>query len=255
VSGPDPEPAPDGSAGWGPPPRRLLPLRWGLPDVAIAWVAGIVGSAVVAAIVIGALGIDSDDVDDHIGLLLAGLAAQNVAIIGVLALVGRLKGRGGLVRDFGLRLHLRDWWWVPAGVGLAILAGLLSAPLSELYGHDEAQGVVEALDDAAGLDLALFAISVVTMAPLAEELLFRGALLRALQRRTTNGKAVFWQAAIFALVHPLGDPSVGSLIALPSLFFLGLFAGRLAVERRDLSAPIYLHAGFNLLAAIGAIAS
>jgi hypothetical protein len=91
------------------------------------------------------------------------------------------------------------------------------------------------------------------LAPLAEELLFRGALLRALMRRTSPAWAVFGSALVFALVHPLGDPEVGSVIVVPAILTLGVVSGYLAVRSGDLSRSIMLHAGFNLLTVVGVV--
>jgi membrane protease YdiL (CAAX protease family) len=93
-------------------------------------------------------------------------------------------------------------------------------------------------------------LAVAALAPIAEELLFRGALLRALQRKTTPGWAVFVSAVVFGLVHVIGDPSVGSLIALPVIVLLGLVCGYQAVVTGDLCRPIMLHMGFNALSAV-----
>ncbi|MGH2475110.1 MAG: lysostaphin resistance A-like protein, partial [Candidatus Limnocylindrales bacterium] len=103
--------------------------------------------------------------------------------------------------------------------------------------------------------LVLFAVLVVTVAPLAEELLFRGALLRALLRRTTPAWAMFVSALAFAAVHPLASPSIGSVIAVPGLFVLGMVSAGLAIRTGTLSASILLHAGFNLLTAISVVAT
>jgi membrane protease YdiL (CAAX protease family) len=52
---------------------------------------------------------------------------------------------------------------------------------------------------------------------------------------------------VFALVHPLGDPEVGSVIVVPAILALGLVSGYLAVRSGNLSRSIMLHMGFNLL--------
>ncbi len=239
------------------PPVRV---RWGIPDVVLAWIAGLIGAVVLGAVVIGALDVPEDDISDDVWVLLASLIGQNGVMIGALALIARAKafrpqGRGTLRRDFGLELRARDGGWLAAGVGLQIALGLAILPIAELYGRDETQGVVESLDDASGAGQVLFAIAVVALAPVAEELLFRGALLRALLRRMTPAWAILASAVVFAAVHPLGDPAVGSLIAVPAILGLGLVAGYLAVRSQSLSRPIFLHAGFNLLTVIGVLAT
>jgi membrane protease YdiL (CAAX protease family) len=71
----------------------------------------------------------------------------------------------------------------------------------------------------------------------------------------TPAWAIFVAAIAFAAVHPLGDPAIGSLIAVPAILGLGLVSGYLAVKTQDLSRSILLHAGFNLLTVIGVLAS
>jgi membrane protease YdiL (CAAX protease family) len=228
-------------------------VRWGLPDVALAWVAGLIGAVVLGALAVAALDVPEDDVADDVGVLLATIVGQTAVVVGVLALVSRSKGRASLHRDFGLTLRVQDAGWLAAGVGLQIALGLALYPVAQLYDRDESQTVVDLLEDASGSGLVLFAVAVVVLAPLAEELLFRGALLRALMRRTNPAWAVFGSALVFALVHPLGDPEVGSVIVVPAILTLGVVSGYLAVRSGDLSRSMMLHAGFNLLTVVGVL--
>ena len=62
--------------------------------------------------------------------------------------------------------------------------------------------------------------------------------------------AVFVSALIFGLIHALGDPSVGTLIALPAIILLGLVSGIQAVRTGELSRSILLHMGFNTLTVV-----
>jgi hypothetical protein len=245
------------------PPVRV---RWGLPDAALAWAAGLIGAIVVSAITIVVLGVPEGEVSDDVWVLLAGLLGQNAAVITVLALIAHSKDVraaprivadwwASLRRNFGLEVRARDAGWLAAGVGLQIALGLALLPISEVYGRDESQSVVDSLDNASGVGLALFVVAVVALAPVAEELLFRGVLLRALLRRTTAAWAILISALAFAAVHPLGDPAVGSLVAVPALLGVGLVSGYLAVRSHSLSRSILLHAGFNVLTVVGILAS
>jgi uncharacterized protein len=231
----------------GPPRSRV---RWGLPDVALAWIAGLVVSVVAGAIAIGIGDVPSDAVTDDVGVLLASVVGQAIGIIGTLWLIAWRKGLGSLRADFGLVVQARDWAWLAAGVGLQIVSTLALLPIAELHGREDAQEVVQQFEDAQGVQVVLFSLVVVLVAPLAEELLFRGALLRSLLRRTTPAWAIFGSALIFALVHPLASPTIGSVMAVPALLALGLVSANLAVRTGNLSASILLHAGFNLLTAI-----
>ena len=243
-----------------PPPVPARPrIRWGLPDVGVAWVVGLVAALVVSSIVAAAAGIDTSRVSDDVGVLLASVVGQAIGVIGTLELVARRKGRGSLGADFGLvaRLPGGRWTtaalWLLAGVALQLAILPFLQIVVDVHGKAETQDVVEQFKQARGPALVLFAVIVVTVAPVAEELLFRGALLRALQRRMTPAWAVFVSALAFAAVHPLLSPSIGSVIAIPGLFALGLLSAALAIRTGNLSASILLHAGFNLLTAVSVL--
>lgn len=230
-------------------------LRWGLPDAAIAWIVGFVCAllALLPLVVIAAGRTDAPvsglPQDLEVSGILASLIAQSIGTIAALAFIGRSKGRGGLAADFGFAMRLRDLPWLPVGVGISLVAGWLLLPITELADlKDSAQEVVRQFEHANGIEIPIFALSVVLIAPVAEELLFRGALLRGLLRRTTPGWAVFVSALIFALVHVVGDPNTYYYV--PAFLALGIISGWRAVRTGNVSQSIFLHMGFNLLASI-----
>ncbi len=96
----------------------------------------------------------------------------------------------------------------------------------------------------------MIALAVVVLAPVTEELLFRGTLLRSLLRKISPDAAVFVAAGAFGLVHILGDPSVGSLVAFPAIVLLGVVSGYQAAKTGNLSRSILLHMGFNALSVV-----
>jgi membrane protease YdiL (CAAX protease family) len=226
-------------------PSPAVRIRWGLPDALVAWLVGVATTVVVAAPFV-----DPDQPDSQqVVALLVGLLAQSAGVVGWLALVARRKGRGGLTGDFGLAMRPRDLGWVALGLGLSLVAGLLLLPITDLAGvRASEQEVVKLFERARGLEVPFFALSVVVVAPVAEELLFRGALLRALVRLTSPTVAVLASALVFALVHFLGDEDAGLYI--PAFLLLGILSGWRALRTHELSQSILLHAGFNLLAAI-----
>ena len=59
-------------------------------------------------------------------------------------------------------------------------------------------------------------------------------------------------ALAFALAHPMLDPTWGTFAVVPALFALGVISGVAAFRRGDLSVPILLHVGFNLLTTVAA---
>ena len=140
---------------------------------------------------------------------------------------------------------------VGAGVALEIALAVLIYPIVHLV--NQSQDVVKDLDQARGVHLALIALVAGLIAPVCEELLFRGLLLRALRRRMAPETAVAVSALVFALAHPMLDPTWGTFAVVPALFALGAVSGVMALRRGDLSVSILLHIGFNLLTTLGAL--
>jgi uncharacterized protein len=220
-------------------------VGWGIPDAAVAFVLSLL-----AASVADTPFIDHGRLPKHLEVpaALAAIAAQTAATVAYLAFAAR-RGRGSLRADFGLRLSVRNGLWFVAGVGVAALAGVFIAPIIDAgHLHSSSQEVVRTFQRAHGLDTTFFIVAVLVVAPIGEELLFRGALLRALLRRTSPATAIFVAALAFALVHVVLDPGAG--YAVPALLFLGLLSGYEAWRTGDLSRSILLHAGFNLLAVL-----
>ena len=114
-------------------------------------------------------------------------------------------------------------------------------------------GVVDDLLDSSGAKLAVIAIAAGLLAPIFEELLFRGVLLRALLPRMGPNWAIAVSAVTFGAVHFLGGNPLGTLAVLPALIGIGAISGVLAVRSGELSQSILLHMGFNLLAVLGAV--
>jgi len=225
-------------------------VRWGLGDFFSVYLTGIVASFVLAAVGYGLSG----DKAGHAGALTIGLAllGQFGGWIVALAWVSRRKGRGSLRADFGLVVHPRDLWAIPAGIGLEIALALMVFPISDLV-QNQRQGVVNDLESAHGLHLAVLALFAGLIAPVCEELLFRGLLLRALRRRFSPVVAVVLSALVFALAHPALDPTWGTFVIVPALFGMGAVSGAIAVRRGELSVSILLHIGFNFLTTFGAV--
>jgi membrane protease YdiL (CAAX protease family) len=82
----------------------------------------------------------------------------------------------------------------------------------------------------------------VGVAPVAEEILFRGLLLPGLTQRMSTGAALLWSSTVFALFHV---PSHGIGAVAPGV--LGLVFGWSRLRSGGLAAPILLHMANNLL--------
>jgi membrane protease YdiL (CAAX protease family) len=228
------------------PPARRPRITWGIGDVVAAWFAGLAVSVVASAFV----GVHTSPTE-----LAALVIAQDGTMVVWLAVVARRKGLGSLEADFGLRFVPRGkpWWgdvsWFFAGVGLQLVWIPAIVLLQEVHGTVAKQEAVRIASRSSGLAVPLLFLAIGLLAPITEELLFRGALLRSLMRKTTPGWSVLVSALVFGLVH-FGDPSIGTLIALPAIVSLGVVSGYQAAKTGDLSRSIMLHVGFNTLSLI-----
>jgi len=234
-------------------PDRHVPagrpvVSWGIGDFFSVYFAGLAAGLVLATFGYGLTG----DKAAHPGAITDGLAffGQFGGWLAGLVLVSRRKGLGSLRADFGLIVHRRDWWVVAVGVGLEIALSVVILPITDLVHQN--QDVVKDLNQARGVHLVLIAFVAGLVAPVCEELLFRGLLLRALRRRVSPTGAVAISALAFALAHPMLDPTWGTFAVVPALFALGVISGVAALRRDDLSVSVLLHVGFNLLTTVAA---
>ena len=203
---------------------------------------GFLGS-IIGAVVANASGrgFASDPVSVF-GFVFPGQVAGTLAVAWYLS---RDRGTGNWVRDFGFRLRPRHAWGLLAGVGLQVGALLVTGITITVLGSDSTpdQEVVEIAEDAAGGAVVLALVATVLLAPLVEELIYRGVLLSRLRRSIGRHQAVFLSGGLFALVH-LVDP--GTLLLQPALFLIGVALGYAALRSGDLSLPLFVHAGVNL---------
>jgi membrane protease YdiL (CAAX protease family) len=94
------------------------------------------------------------------------------------------------------------------------------------------------LTSADPLALSCFALTALVVAPLFEELLFRGVLLPVAGQRLGGAGAVILSAAVFAIAHL-------SLAELAPLFVLGLGLGWLRWRSGRLGSAVLMHALWN----------
>jgi membrane protease YdiL (CAAX protease family) len=235
-------PAPTLPADGDPPPP------WGLGEVALAAIATLVISVILASVVLSIAGVETTD---EASLVLVALV-QTTLWVGMLGSIGVvLRLRGGTVRgDLGLRLR---WIDVPVGIVIGVVAQLVLVPLAswpwiQLLGRDgdelkePACRLADKADDPLGIVL-LFAITVIG-APIVEELFFRGFVQRAALARFAPGTragtalALLFTAVLFGLTH-------FQLLQAPALIAFGLVLGGLAAVTRRLGASIVTHMAFN----------
>jgi membrane protease YdiL (CAAX protease family) len=189
------------------------------------------------------------------GIVAAGLVAGIIVALDTdpfapLPFAGVFIGQFAGSFDVGLVLRGKDWWAVLAGMGLQIAAVLVSLPFVQLMFPDGApsQGIADIADSSeTTLEVLGIFLAVAVLAPVIEEIIYRGMLLPWLGRFMGKWPSILLSAAMFALIHPLLDWDARA--AVPGLFFIGVVLAWAALHRGDLSLSIALHSGVNLLAA------
>jgi membrane protease YdiL (CAAX protease family) len=223
----------------------LQETEWSLPETLLVILAGLIGSILAQGLFVVSGG-DQDSVL-ALGVVFAGQVAGSLLVMWLLT---TRKGTGSFPRDFGLTVRLADWWAVFAGMGLQIGVALMLFPLIQLLYPDgpPQQEVATLTSESRGVfEVVLVFVVVAVLAPVLEEMIFRGMLLSRLTRSMSGPWAVVVTSAAFASIHLL-DPS--AIAAVPGLFIIGVILGFQALRRGNLSLAILTHAGVNLTAAI-----
>lgn len=231
--------------------RREAPARWGRRPVLVPL------AVLVALIAVTSTVLPTVEPSEYATRLVFTVAV-NVGIDGLLAVaVWRAAGpvaaaHGGWAATFGLyRPRWVDLGY--AGVGIAVTFALRIAvigvadALSSGRAGRQAQNLHLHHLDPAGIILIYAAV--VVWAPIAEELLFRGVLLRAFMRRSPFWPAAVLSTAIFAVLHVYEvHTALGAATLAASVACLGLVNCYLNRLTDRLVPGMIVHAAFNLLA-------
>jgi len=179
----------------------------------------------------------------RVGVLVVFYAIQ----LAVLALLAHRRG-STLFAAFGLtrvRASLGSWFTAAGWVLLLLFATRIGAwvwgVIAQAIGIDAPSATDSGLTTSFGAGtagLVLSVILVVIVAPLVEEMLFRGVLLSALGGYFGAGVALVGQAVLFAAYH------FSAWMFVPMLM-LGLACGYLTQHRGSLWPAVVLHALFN----------
>ena len=220
------------------PPAPTLPLRAGIVVIAVLAAALGVSRFAVAPLV-------RSDVPLLVVVAFSVLLAYGPVFVACLW-VAKRWGTGGVARSLGFRVRGRDIGWGAltwlaiyfGNVVLAIVIKLTKVPLhSNVRGLDGGSRGRSLL-----LPLALVAI---IAAPLVEELVFRGVVLRSFRSVMSDRKAIVAQGVLFGLAHVQAAFGAGNLGLVLLLSWAGIGFGFIANRMRRLGPSMFGHAIFN----------
>ncbi len=233
----EPQPPPDPYTDVPPEEGQVrVPVQWRFWDIVLALVLGFVGGAVVLGIVF-AIAPDIEDLGSAQWLLVAGGTIYASELLMAWLIV--LRRRGATFRDIGLTAPTIGavLLMIPAILGVFIVEGTVAQLTTDLFGptptaQDQLLGEGANLDNS---QLPYVFLLTVVLAPIVEELIFRGIVYGYLRSRMRVAWAVPLSGVIFAGFHFIP-------LLIPALFVLGC-ALALVYERYDsIVVPMALHA-------------
>jgi uncharacterized protein len=235
-----------------PPADKPPPHRWGFGAFLLAEAVFLLASLFVPMVaVIPYVLRDPNAVDSARPpgpVLVAALVIPPLVAAAVALLATKLRGNGPVV-DLRLRCGWRD-----VGIGAACgFAGLLlTIPVGVLWvfwvGQDNATSAVGKVFDDTQMPLALAVLvflDVWLVAPICEEILYRGLLWGAMERHKWNRWLILGvTTVVFAMAH--FEPTRA-----PLLLVIGLPIGVARMISGKLAAPVIAHQINNFLPALG----
>ncbi|MBX5468386.1 MAG: CPBP family intramembrane metalloprotease [Thermoleophilaceae bacterium] len=210
----------------------------------VALVTGFAATLFVFA-VIGVLasafgaGIDSGDPT----FTLVGTLLQDAVFIATAVFLAAQSARPRL-RQFGFRAAPLRLTLKVAGIGFAAYWALSVLYVTLLNLHQEQEVTNDLAVDQSDLRLVLAALLVIVVAPVAEELFFRGFFYRALRTRYGVAFSALVDGVVFGAIHASGS----SFSVLPALALLGVILCLVYERTGTLFATIGLHAFNNTVA-------
>jgi uncharacterized protein len=228
-----------------PPPPEERPWERAVPlwtPFAVALAAFVLAS-IAYAVIAGAAGLSADEAEESPGPVLGATFVQDALLIGGAALVVGLAVKHGAAAALGLR---RTAFWPAIGWAAVVLGTfwLASGLLVAIFGDPPEQEITEEIKSEDGaIALAGYIGITCLIAPIAEEVFFRGLLFPVLRARVGVAWGVVVTAGLFSLVHALGSP-VEALIV---LFVLGAGLCLLYLRTGSLLPCIGLHALNNAI--------
>ena len=221
---------------------------WSYVDFVLVVLGGIAGAFVAAML--------EPIIESQDTLVMISIAGQFAGHLIAIWLLARDRNRA----DLGFSVQGRDLLFLPAGALGQLVLAILFAPLARrlLPNVDTAQEIGDVIASVQStVVLTVIIVSTVVLAPVVEELMFRGVLLKAMGDRSPKAIMVV-TALVFAAFHLVGlDPDTflrAAAVVFPQLVIVGAALAWVTLRNGRLGPAIMLHSGFNLVAAIAILA-
>ena len=230
-----------------PPPERRRATRTQVPwtprhvVISLVVVAVIVGAAIAASRSFAEF-VDIDGWGEHVVFLVASILLHGSMLLTVWFFAVRPRGGRWALLGFRRVKPISTTLIVVFGVAIAQSAVFGYTLLVEQLGIDflvPDQMPPEWADNP--ISFAIIAISAVIVAPLVEEIFFRGFIYQALRRTMAILPAALLTSVVFGIAHI--DPAIIIPIAVVGMILLGIYRWT-----GNLWSSIITHAGYNAVA-------
>ena len=212
------------------------PVAWGLLDVAQG-VAAVVGISLVAFIIAAIVLVGDENKSSDAVFLLGLTALLQVAFVGVVWRFSIARYAAGW-SSLGLRFR-----WAPSSImivpavviGMLILLAIYALVVDAIGWHRESDQLFD--DERIGIVVVASFLAIV-VAPVFEELFFRGFMLQGIMRHLSPLKAAVVTSILFALAH------IDPFTYIP-IFCIGMILALVFLKTRSLPIAIASHGLYN----------
>ena len=198
----------------------------------LATVATSVITAIIAAVSGGAEGLAERMSSGPMSAVSYALS-MGLTIVGVLIYRALRRGEGKL---FSLSLKGFNPILILWGFVLVLITGIVIEPVLNLF----PESFLELLNQM-GAKGGWSVLMLVVLAPIMEEVLFRGILLESVRSKYSSGRAIVVSALMFGVIHIIPQQVVNA-------FVIGLILGYIYVRTESLWPVIIIHALNNAMA-------
>jgi CAAX protease family protein len=236
---------------------HLIPPAPARPDVTeVTWrwweavVVFVIGTLIGVVIAVPALaGVKSHRLDELVAAM-GGELGLGIGVIGWLWFMHRPNIRGlGFPERVGTEIGAGVIGGLALYVGGVFVIGSILSAIIQNISSKQVQAPHQLPTHLTGGEIALAAITVIVLAPVAEELFFRGMLFRSLRARHGFWFAGPISAVAFGAAHYQGQWQNGLLLSLV-MVFVGLGLAFIYDRRGNIVANMAAHATFNVIGLI-----
>jgi membrane protease YdiL (CAAX protease family) len=232
-----------------PPPADPADAPW-FPDIrTLRRPAAVLAAVMVALLVAGNLAtvalVDTARIAAALlGLAVLALTSIGFPLAGVIA--SKQWGSGHIRRDLGFRFRPIDLALGLGGAVAMFLTVVISGLILQAVGVPQTSNLDQYGDKPSALLIVFLFVLAGVLAPLTEEILFRGVLMRGLTDRSTIPLAIIGQGVLFGSAHVMFDGGWGNIGLIIPLALVGCVLGFLARWTGRLGTTITAHCIFNV---------